>query len=142
MIIFNFETNFNFKNKLILKNWIKFVINNYNKKVGDISYIFVDDEKLLEINIQYLNHNYYTDIITFDYTENNKISGDLFISLDRINENAINLNISFKYEFLRVVIHGVLHLLGFNDSTEDEKQNMRNLEEKYIYHPLLNDFVL
>jgi rRNA maturation RNase YbeY len=102
------------------------------KELGDISIIFVSDQYLLEMNQKYLNHDYFTDIITFDYCEHNIISGDLFISIDRVKENAYSFNVDELTEIHRVMIHGVLHLCGYKDKTEEEEKNMRLLENKYL----------
>lgn len=111
---------------------IKFLITNEDKKVGEIAIIFCDDNYLLDINKEFLNHNYYTDIITFNYCENSVISGDLFISLERITENAHKYNTSFNKELFRVIFHGLLHLAGYNDKTDAEKQMMRFKEDYYL----------
>ena len=103
-----------------------------NKQLGEISYIFCSDEQLLEINKEFLNHDYYTDIITFDYSEADVISGDLFISIERIKDNAKTLKTSYQEELHRVIIHGVLHLLGYKDKTEVESENMRKLEDECL----------
>lgn len=100
--------------------------------LGDITVIFVTDGYLLEMNKKHLNHDYYTDIITFDYCEGNIISGDLFISLDRVRENASTFDAPFLLELKRVMIHGVLHLCGHKDKTKEEEENMRSLENKYL----------
>ena len=102
------------------------------KELGDISIIFVSDQYLLEMNQKYLNHDYFTDIITFDYCEHNTISGDLFISVDRVKENADSFNVDELTEIHRVMIHGVLHLCGYKDKTDEEEKNMRLLENKYL----------
>ena len=102
------------------------------KELGDISIIFVSDQYLLEMNQKYLIHDYFTDIITFDYCEHNIISGDLFISVDRVKENADSFNVDELTEIHRVMIHGVLHLCGYQDKTEEEEKNMRLLENKYL----------
>ena len=102
------------------------------KILGDISIIFVSDEYLLEMNQSYLSHDYYTDIITFDYCEGNLISGDLFISVDRVEENADTFNVAFLSELHRVMIHGVLHLCGYKDKSMEEEKQMRLLENKYL----------
>jgi rRNA maturation RNase YbeY len=102
------------------------------KLLGDVSVIFVSDDYLLEMNQTYLNHDYYTDIITFDYCEQNIISGDLFISVDRVRENADVFNADFRTELHRVIIHGVLHLCGYKDKTEENEKEMRVLENKYL----------
>lgn len=118
--------------KKLLKNTIEYLIKNENKYTGDITVIFCSDDYLLKINEQYLNHDYYTDIITFDYVENSVISGDLFISTDRVKENSAQLNVSFEKELYRVVLHGILHLTGYKDKTEDEKKVMRGKEDFYL----------
>lgn len=111
---------------------IKFLITNEDRKVGEIAIIFCDDNYLLDINKEFLNHNYYTDIITFNYCENSVISGDLFISVERITENAHKYNTSFNKELFRVIFHGLLHLAGYNDKTDAEKQIMRFKEDYYL----------
>lgn len=126
-----------FKRRLISK-WIKGIILSENKTVGDISFIFCSDSYLLEVNKKYLNHNYYTDIITFDYVENNFISGDIFISLDRVKDNAKVFSATFENELYRILIHGVLHLLGYNDKTKRDKELMTKKENYYINVLLVN----
>ena len=115
-----------------LSNWIKLVASSYNKKIGDIAYIFCSDEKILEINIQYLNHDYYTDIITFDYSKGNIISGDLFISLDTVKSNAEKFEVNYAEELHRVIIHGILHLCGLNDKSPEEELIMREKENEAL----------
>lgn len=115
-----------------ISNWILDVATIEGKVIGDLSYIFCDDSYLLNINKEYLDHDYFTDIITFDYTEDNIISGDIFISIDRVKENAHNLNLSFIDELHRVIIHGVLHLCGYKDKTEIEASTMRQLEDNSL----------
>ena len=115
-----------------ISEWLKGIVLKYNKSVGQITYIFCDDEYLLEINVKYLRHDFYTDIVTFDYCENDVISGDLFISLDRVSENAELFGVSFNEEFLRVIVHGLLHLLGYGDHTVSEKRLMRELENQCL----------
>ena len=115
--------------KNAIKAWIKEQVLRHNLSCGDINIVFCSDERLLEVNKQYLNHDYYTDIVTFDYTASKKVSGDLFISADRIQENAINNCITTDYEFLRVIIHGVLHLAGFQDKTPKLKVQMTQQED-------------
>ena len=112
--------------------WVKQVAASYGKKVGEIAYIFCSDEKILEVNRQYLEHDYYTDIITFDYTEGNRISGDLFISLDTVRTNAEQFDQAYERELHRVIIHGVLHLIGFDDLTDEEEKVMREKEEEAL----------
>ena len=111
------------------ERWLFTCVNNYEPSVGEITYIFVSDEYLLKMNQDHLDHDYFTDIITFNYNQDNKVSGDLFISIDRIRDNANKISITFEQELKRVMIHGVLHLIGFNDSSEEEKTEMRNQED-------------
>jgi metalloprotein, YbeY/UPF0054 family len=113
-------------------NWIKTVIKKYDKQVGEISYLFCNDEKILEINRHYLQHDYYTDIITFDYSEGDKISGDIFVSLDTVRSNSQKYQTDFQEELYRVIIHGVLHLCGINDTSEGERKEMREAEDKAL----------
>jgi len=118
--------------KSLLKKYISLLINSEFKKVGEISIILCSDKYLLEINIEYLKHNYYTDIITFNYVEGNLISGDLFISIDRVKENSILFNTGLIKELYRVIFHGILHLIGYNDKTEEEKRIMKTKEDLYL----------
>lgn len=113
-------------------NWIKSVTKSYGKQTGDISYLFCSDEKILEVNRQYLQHDFYTDIITFDYSEGNRISGDIFISLDTVLSNSIQYDTDFEEELYRVIIHGVLHLCGINDKSEAESKQMKEAEERAL----------
>lgn len=114
------------------KNWIKLLVQSYNLGLGEINYIFQSDEELLELNKSALKHDYYTDIITFDYCENSIVSGDLFISIDRVKENALNFAAPFEHELRRVMAHGVLHLMGFKDKSESESKKMRKAEDKAL----------
>ena len=115
-----------------VKKWISEVIIRHGKTVGNINYLFCDDDYLLEVNQQYLNHDTYTDIITFDYVAGNLISGDIMISVDRVGENASMYGVAFEQELRRVIIHGVLHLLGQGDKSEIEAAEMRRLEESSL----------
>lgn len=108
--------------------WIKAVAAVYGKKVGEIAYIFVDDEKILDVNRQYLQHDYYTDIITFDYCEGDVISGDLFISLETVRSNAELVGATYEHELNRVIIHGILHLCGIDDKGPGEREIMEAAE--------------
>lgn len=112
--------------------WIKKVAELHGKKVGDLSYLFCSDDHILEVNREYLQHDYYTDIITFDYTEGDVISGDMVISVDTIATNAEKYNTSFESEFFRVVIHGVLHLCGINDKGPGEREIMEKHEDEAL----------
>lgn len=109
-------------------NWIKAVAKNFNRQVGEISYLFCDDTKILEINREYLQHDYYTDIITFDYSEDKTISGDISISLDTVRSNSQKFKTAYEEELHRVIIHGILHLCGLRDHSEEEKKAMREAE--------------
>ena len=115
-----------------MKNWIQEVIRLNKHQTGHLSFVFCSDDYLLEVNKKFLNHDYYTDIITFDYSESNTVSGDLIISIDRVKENALTHQCSFNLELNRVIIHGVLHLLGFSDKTDDQISKMRELEGLYL----------
>lgn len=112
--------------------WVKRVAATYGKKVGDVAYIFVNDDKILEVNRQYLQHDYYTDIITFDYSNSHRISGDMVISLDTVRTNAKQLGVDYNSELLRVIIHGVLHLCGINDKGPGEREIMERHENEAL----------
>lgn len=112
--------------------WIKAVAESYGKRVGEIAYIFCSDEKILEVNRQYLQHDYYTDIITFDYCEGKRLSGDLFISLDTVRTNAVQFEAPYETELFRVIIHGILHLCGINDKGPGEREIMEENENKAL----------
>lgn len=115
-----------------ITNWIKDTIVSEGKITGDISFIFCSDDYLLEVNKQYLDHDYFTDIITFDYVADNIISGDIFISCDRVKENASEFKIEYLYELSRIIIHGVLHLLGYKDKSKKDKALMTQKEDFYL----------
>ena len=127
----------------IVSKWLKRVVLKFGYITGDMSYIFCSDEYLKEINSKYLDHDYYTDIVTFDYKEGNVISGDMFISVDRVIENSVLYNCNLEDEFLRVIVHGVLHLIGFNDSNETEKLTMREKENEciFMYKEICNEYI-
>ena len=112
--------------------WIRSVAATYGKKVGDVNYIFCNDERILEVNREYLQHDYYTDIITFDYCEGDTISGDLFISLDTVRSNSELVGATYEQELYRVIIHGVLHLCGINDKGDGEREIMEACENKAL----------
>ena len=112
--------------------WVKAVAASYGKKVGEIAYIFVDDEEILRVNREYLQHDYYTDIITFDYTEGDTISGDLFISLDTVRTNAEQFDKPYDEELHRVIIHGIIPLCGINDKGPGEREIMEAAEDKAL----------
>lgn len=135
MIVFNSlgEIPYNIPQESALSDWISSVMEKENKLEGDIQYKFVNDEELLEVNKFYLNHHDFTDIITFGSSNvENVVSGDIFISYERVLENSKKLNENLINEFLRVIVHGILHLCGYNDKSAEEKEQMRKLEDKYI----------
>jgi probable rRNA maturation factor len=126
MISFNYETEFQLDNENQIIEWLSRVILSEKKKEGDINYIFCDDEYLVEINQQYLNHDTLTDIISFDYSVGNELHGDIFISIERVKENAVDFNVSFDEELKRVMAHGVLHYCGYKDKSEKDELLMRS----------------
>ena len=123
---------FRYRNFRQLKEWLHQVMAEEGKYTGEINLVFVSDEYLLNINKKYLNHNYYTDVITFDYSDVDEISGDIFISIERIEENSGLLAVAFDDELDRVILHGILHLLKYDDSTKTKKQEMRRIEDNYL----------
>ncbi|MGG1920378.1 rRNA maturation RNase YbeY [Chryseobacterium sp. NRRL B-14798] len=114
------------------KKWLEDLILSEGKKLGEINYIFCDDEYLLKINQDYLQHDYYTDIITFDYVKGKTISAEIFVSLQRIYDNASTLSRDYEEELRRVLAHGILHLAGYKDKTEEEEKEMRRMEDLYL----------
>lgn len=132
MIQFFFEDIDKIEIEANLSNRLENIILSEGKKPGEINYIFCDDEYLLKVNREYLKHDYYTDVITFDYVKGKTISGDIFVSLPRIFDNAETLSKDFESEFFRVLAHGVLHLCGYKDKTEEEIAEMRSKEDYYL----------
>jgi len=132
MIIYNSETKFVLANKDSTSKWIKGCIAKEGYKEGELNYIFCDDEYLSKLNYKHLKHNTLTDVISFDYTLGRLISGDIFISIERIKENALEFKTSFKNELNRVMVHGILHYCGYNDKTKEEKELMRSKEDYYL----------
>ena len=133
MVSYFFEnTDFKLKNKTKIKNWLRFVAESEIFTLGNISVIFCSDNYILDINQRFLQHDYFTDIITFDYSEGRKISGDLFISVDSVRENSIEYGTEFFDELHRVIVHGILHLIGYDDHTDDEIKVMRSKEDYYL----------
>lgn len=128
-ISFQSNINFNLSNKRKVKTWIKNVVTKYGFKIGDVTILFTDDEYIKELNIKYLNHHYFTDILTFDYSSGLVLNGDIVISIDTVRSNSILYSTSIDDELLRVLIHGFLHLLGFNDKSSEESRKMRELED-------------
>lgn len=132
MIIFNYDTDFQLVNEDRYANWISKIISSESFSEGEINYIFCDDAYLHKINVEYLDHDTLTDIISFDYTEDKVISGDIFVSVERVRENAGDFNVSFDEELLRVMAHGVLHYCGYKDKTQEDEILMRSKEEEKI----------
>ncbi|MFJ1329261.1 rRNA maturation RNase YbeY [Capnocytophaga canimorsus] len=131
MITFNYETEFELpEQETVFQAWIEKIIASEEKELGELNYIFCDDNYLHQINVQYLDHDTLTDIITFDYTEEQIISGDIFISVERVADNAQDFNVDFQTELLRVMAHGVLHLCGYKDKSDAESKQMRSKEEE------------
>jgi len=131
------DVKFDYKNRLFNNRWLRFVAESEICRLGDINIIFCSDNYLLGINLQYLGHDYYTDIITFDYSEKPKVSGDLFISVDSVRENAVFYGAAFEEELHRVIVHGLLHLIGYDDHTEDDIKQMRAKENYYLEQRML-----
>ena len=132
MIRFHFTNSFTLKNKRKIKNWLKDTIVNEKKKVGDINYIFCSKQYLKKMNNDYLSKNYETDVISFDFSKDNKISGDIYISSETVKKNSIIFNVDFNNELKRVMVHGLLHLLKYNDKSNQEQKIMREKENFYI----------
>jgi rRNA maturation RNase YbeY len=133
VITFNSETSFTLKNQKKLVKWISDVISSEGFQVGEINYIFCNDSYLNKINQEFLNHDTFTDIISFDYTLGKEIGGDIFISIERVLENAEKFNEVFENELYRVMIHGILHFMGYKDKTKKEKTLMRTKEDEKIF---------
>ena len=127
-IDFVYNTDFKLSNKERVSDWILRVVNSKGYKLGNIVYAFFNDEDLKDLNIRFLNHNYYTDVISFDETTDQTVSGNIAISVDRVKENANEIGLDFEEELHRVMIHGVLHFIGFNDKTSSEKKEIREQE--------------
>lgn len=129
---FQNDVSFNLKSKLIIKKWIKSVIESSGNRCKDINIIFCSDPVILDINKQFLQHDYYTDIITFDYCEEDKVSGELYISVDTVRENAVEYSQEFDTELHRVIIHGILHLIGYDDHCDEDIAKMREAEDNAL----------
>ena len=134
------ETNFRFRGWKKTVKIIQEVIAKEEKISGDLNFIITNDKNLREINVEFLEHDYNTDVISFNYSNGNSINGEVYVSLDRVKENSLNYNVSLKNELLRVIIHGVLHLLGYNDSSEEERSEMRKLEDYWMKSAKLNTY--
>lgn len=132
MITFNYETEFALQNEEVTSSWIQEIIDSEGFETGEINYIFCDDNYLHKINVEFLNHDTLTDIISFDYTLGKLINGDIYVSIERVEENAQEFNVTFDNELHRVLIHGVLHYMGYKDKEEVEKKLMRNKENNSL----------
>jgi rRNA maturation RNase YbeY len=132
MISFNYETDFELGNEAFYQDWISRVILSEGKKEGDINYIFCDDEYLHKLNVEYLQHDTLTDVISFDYCVGNELHGDVFISVERVLDNAKDYDVDFADELKRVIVHGVLHFAGYKDKSLDDESVMRSKEEEKI----------
>lgn len=134
MIVFNYETPFELPNEIQTQEWIQKVVADIGFEIGEINYVFCDDNYLHKLNVEFLNHDTLTDIISFDNTLGKLISGDIFISIERVEENAKDFKVSFENELHRVMIHGVLHYMGYKDKSDDDKIKMRNAENQALYY--------
>lgn len=132
MIQFHYEKAFQFQQEKSASDWIKHCISTEGFELGEINYIFCDDDYLLKLNVEFLQHDTLTDIISFDNTLGKLVSGDIYISIDRVEENAELFNVSFLNELHRVMIHGVLHYMGYKDASDDEKKAMRKKEDECL----------
>jgi len=132
MINFNYETKFSLDNEQAFTDWLSAVIISEKKNEGEINYIFCDDEYLHKINVEYLNHDTLTDIISFDYTVGNELNGDIFVSVERVEDNAKDFNVSFEEELKRVLAHGILHYCGYKDKSDADAEIMRSKENEKI----------
>ena len=130
MIDFQYEADFRLEDSKKYTDWIKKILNSENYQLTDISYVFCTDEYLFDLNKKFLGHNTYTDIISFDYSEGNSIYGEIYISIDRVKENAERYNIEFDRELKRVMAHGLLHLMGYKDKSAEDKRVMRTKEDE------------
>ena len=126
------DTDFVFRGKTLNSKWLRLVAESEIKRIGSISVIFCSDNYILDVNQKYLQHDYFTDIITFDYCEGDRLSGDLFISVDSVRENSLEYGTEFKDELNRVIVHGLLHLIGYDDHTEEETALMRKKEDYFL----------
>ena len=132
MITYNYESEFQLENEDVFSEWIEQVVLSEDKMLGEVNYIFCDDEYLHKINVDYLDHDTLTDIISFDYSEGNLVQGDIFISIERVADNASDFEVPFNEELKRVMIHGILHYCGYKDKSENEERIMRKKEDEKI----------
>jgi rRNA maturation RNase YbeY len=132
MITYNYESDFQLANEEIFSEWIEQVVLSEEKILGEVNYIFCDDEYLHKINVEYLDHDTLTDIISFDYSEGNLVQGDIFISIERVADNASDYDVPFDEELKRVMIHGILHYCGYKDKSDSDEKLMRSKEDEKI----------
>lgn len=132
MISFNYETDFELGNEAAFESWISRVILSEEKKEGEINFIFCDDDYLHKLNVEYLEHDTLTDVISFDYSVGNELHGDVYISTERVADNAMDFNVTLEEEIKRVIIHGILHYCGYKDKSDTEEALMRSKEEEKI----------
>jgi len=132
MISFNYETDFKLENESVISDWISGVVVSESFKEGEINYVFCDDEYLHKLNLEFLNHDTLTDIISFDYSVGKVLQGDIFISIERVIDNAKDFDVSFSTELKRVIVHGVLHYCGYKDKVEEDAVVMRDKENYYL----------
>ncbi|MCB4807276.1 rRNA maturation RNase YbeY [Tamlana sp. 62-3] len=132
MINFNYETDFKLSSEEDISKWILETITLENHSLEEVNYVFCDDEYLHKLNVEFLNHDTLTDVISFDYSVGKQISGDVFISIERVADNAKDFNVSFDVELKRVIIHGILHYCGYKDKTDDDAKLMRSKEDEYL----------
>ncbi len=132
MIDFNYLDKFQLSNEQEVRGWLEFVLDEEDRELGEVSYIFCDDDYLYDINVKYLKHNTLTDIISFDYSLGKVVSGDIYISVERVEENARDREIEFADELHRIMVHGLLHYIGYKDKTEAQRKTMRKKEDYYL----------
>ncbi len=132
MIDFNYLDKFQLSNEQEVRGWLAFVLDEEDRELGEVSYIFCDDDYLYDINVKYLKHNTLTDIISFDYSLGKVVSGDIYISVERVEENARDREIEFADELHRIMVHGLLHYIGYKDKTEAQRKTMRKKEDYYL----------
>jgi probable rRNA maturation factor len=132
MISFNYEVDFQLHSEVQVNKWLSEVIKSESFKEGEINYVFCDDEYLLKLNVEFLKHDTFTDILSFDYSLGKELHGDIFISIERVKENAEDFNVGFETELKRVMVHGILHYCGYKDTSEEEERVMREKENHYI----------
>jgi probable rRNA maturation factor len=132
MISFNYEVDFQLHSEAQVNKWLSEVIKSESFKEGEINYVFCDDEYLLKLNVEFLKHDTLTDILSFDYSLGKELHGDIFISIERVKENAEDFNVGFETELKRVMVHGILHYCGYKDTSEEEERVMREKENHYI----------